>query len=234
MYTVSKLQGIEELQKKLSKLPNLFNRATASTLNKLGAQGVTEANRSIRETYNIKAGDVRKAITRVPAKAAYSGKEARLFTVITVQGQRVGLHKFGGLPQSPASQIGVPIKRRKAPTVKVMKTEPRRPVYEDPKTGHAAFVARMPTGHIGIFIRKTKTAPGHWIRKKGQTIWTPSGRHQIIKELNDMGIAELFLAKGQAAVNEMVRQRGSTMLQREVEFYLKSLGEYGQMSLFNK
>ena len=111
MLHINKLQGIEALTAKFKHLPRVVEKATASALNKLGKSGVTAAKQGITAIYNIKSGDVAKAIKRVPAKASYGGKGNRLFTVIHVKGGRLRLHKFGGLPTSPPSQEGIPVNR---------------------------------------------------------------------------------------------------------------------------
>lgn len=224
MYIGSKLQGLEEQQAKFRHIPNLVNRATASALNKLGALAVTETNKTIRDTYNIKAGDVSKAIKKTPAKASWGGKGPRLFTVMTVSGGRLGLHKFGGLPATPAPQRGVPVSKRKAPTVKIYKTQARRKVYPGNLSGNAAFVARMvrgfggsETNHVGIFYRLNKRLPGRW--RPGQT---PGGKgqHQVIRELKAKGLAEIFLGHARSTVDTMLAVRGPAMLKKEADHYV--------------
>lgn len=227
MYIASKLHGIQELQAKLNATPRVVEKAIASALNKLGKQGVTATKKSITEIYTINAGDVGKAITHVPAKAAYSGKKSRLFTVLNVKGGRLGIHKFGGLPKLPASQKNIPIAKRKAPTVKILKAEARRKVYPDQYSGNAAFVARMTRGfggsetnHVGIFVRTTKWLPGAWRPGKGPG---EKGSHQVIREPKAKGIAEIFLARGRKEIDHLVRTKGPAILEQDMKYFMSKL-----------
>jgi hypothetical protein len=216
---------MDALTARFKDLPNVVDKATASALNKLGAKGQTEASKGIRETYNIKAADVKKAVTRVPAKASYGGKQKRMFTILYIKGGRLGLHKFGGLPSVPANQAGVPIKRRKDPTVKILVGGGRRKVAPDVYggTGNKPFVARMSSGfggsetnHVGIFVRTDKWLGGN--RWRGGK---PGTKHQVIRELRSKGIAESFLSHGRDQIDKYIAAEGASTLAHELDTYFK-------------
>jgi len=218
-HIINNVQGLEALKASLKNHSNVVEKAMASALNKLGAKGVTAANRGVRETYNIKASDVSKAISRIPAKASSKGKEASLTTIIVVKGGRLPLIQFGGRPTKPPNQAGVPVARRKSPTVQILKAGPRRPVSRDKETGHGAFVARMASGHVGIFVRSSK-----WLqdrRTEGKPKLRRLGRHQIIRELKNQGIAACFASRGRETLDKLVAEEGPKILQHELEFFLE-------------
>ncbi len=223
LYIQGKIQNVEALTAKFNALPRVIEKATASALNKLGSLGVTETKRGITEIYNIKSGDVGKAITRVPAKASYGGKANRLYTVLYVKGSRMKLYKFGVLPTSPPSQKGVPVARRRTPTVKILKAGSRRPVFAEKSTGHGIFLARMTHGfggsetdHVGLFFRMNKWAAGNiWRKGKAGT------RHQVIREMGAKGIAERFISHGRDALDKMLAERGSDQLASELKYYFE-------------
>lgn len=203
MIIVRPLEGYDALAAKFRSVPRVVEKATASALNKLGRQGATAAKRSITDTYNVKSGDAATAITVTPAKASYSGRDPQLFVAITARGDRLGLHKFGGLPALPPNQKGVPVSRRKTPTVKILKKAPRRPVTPDKNTGHGPFVARMRSGHVGIFVRTDR-----WTQKR-----------QAIRELKSRGLAEMFQKTGTKALDKMLAEKGRAQLEHELEYY---------------
>lgn len=209
MIYIAKLQGIEELKSRFAQLPRVVEKAEVSAVNKLGKQAETASNRSVREEYNIRAADVKKALSRIPARASYSGRAARLFTVLRIKGGRFGLHKFGGRPAQPASQLGVPIRRRKGwPTARVKKAAGRFKVRRDPATEFAPFVARMPSGHVGIFVRRDK---------RGRTL------PQAIRELTAKSVAQMFDAHGREALFKLLAEKGVKLFKNELNFYLSKI-----------
>jgi hypothetical protein len=222
LHVTGKLQGIEALTARFKDLPNVVDKATASALNKLGRQGRTAANKGIRETYNIKAGEINKAISLVPAKASYGGRQKRLFTTLYIKGSRLGLHKFGGLPSSPVSQKGIPVKRRREPTVKILIGTARRKVTPDKGTGHQLFVARMTGGfggsetdHVGIFYRTNI-----WVSGNKWRGGNPKAKHQVIREKKSKGIAESFLSHGRDQLDQLIVEKGAETIQKELNYFL--------------
>lgn len=103
-------------------------RATIAAENKTAAQGLTFAKKIIREDYNIKSKDLSKVMKKTTAN-----KHGKLAS-ITATGKAIALVKF------KARQI------KKGVRVTVKKGRPKL------LTGH--FIATMPSGHKGVFIRK--------------------------------------------------------------------------------
>lgn len=204
LHIAGKLQGFDELAANFRHIPKVVEKATVSALNKIGQQGVTAAKRSITDVYNLKSSDAASAIIFTRAQAASSVRDARVFVVVTARGDRLSLHKFGGSPKTPPSQLGVPVARRKAPTVKILKAAPRRTVTRDTSTGHMPFVAGMKSGHIGIFVRSDEKSRGK----------------EKIRELKSRGIAEIFKKTGIAAIDKLLAEKGKSMLEHEFNYYL--------------
>ena len=224
MLVVKKIEGLAELQAQFKTFPREVERGMASGLNRLGRSSVTASRTAMRQRYNIKSADINKGITRVPARAGSDSKgRSRLFTVIFGKGSRLGLHKFGGLPKEP-KQEGIPVARRKPPTVKILKNAPRRKVQPDQYTQHKPFVARMTTGfgvsevnHVGIFVRTAKWAANN----KWRMSRPKPGRHQVIRELKAKGIAEIFQIHGRETLDAMLAQKGHDVMRHEVMYFIK-------------
>lgn len=221
-----KLTGVDRILGKLDAMSRETEKALVSTLNSLGSQAVTAANKGIREEYNIKAGDVKKAVQLVRARSGGAqGKGKRYFVLITAQGGRLGLFKFGGRPTEPPLQKGVPVSKRRPVTVQISKKGGRRQVTRDAGTGNMPFVAKMTTafgrggflggnrqdmgdaGHTGIFVRTPK-----W-RGEGRA------RHQVIRELRSIGVAEMFARRGGDAMRKLVSEKGLAMIERNLAFF---------------
>lgn len=103
-------------------------RATIAAENKTAAQALTFTKRIIREDYNIKGKDLSKVIKKTTAD-----KRGRLASIIAT-GRGIALFKF----KAKQTKKGVSV------TVKKGKRKLLR--------GH--FIATMPSGHKGVFIRK--------------------------------------------------------------------------------
>jgi hypothetical protein len=104
-----------------------FRTATMRSLNRAADGLRTDASREIRKEYQIKAKDL------TPAFATKKASKADLVAVVSASGRPLALYAFG------ARQVksGVSVAVRKG-TRKVLRR---------------AFIARMPSGHIGVFMR---------------------------------------------------------------------------------
>ena len=162
-------------------LDKALANAARITVNKIITKGKAAANRRVRETYYIKAADLNKSmkITR----ASYSNPEAQL----RIRGRRIAVYAFG------ARQT------KKGVTVRIRRDRGRKLIRH-------AFIAAMPTGHTGVFQRKTiKRLP--------------------IKELYSLSPAQMFELEGVKEVNLIIEREGGKILQHEIDY---------QMSKFNK
>lgn len=116
----------------LKNMPGATQKAIVSALNKTGASTMTAASRTIRETYNIKAKDIKDAVE--PRKAS---KSNMVFTIY-VKSPKFSLFDF----QARQTQPGVTAKLRKGGG---------RTLYRH------TFIATMPeSGHTGVFVRTKK------------------------------------------------------------------------------
>lgn len=216
MLIINKLQGMEELRARLKDTPRRIELAMASGLNKIGSQANTQAKRAITGVYNIKSGDVSKAMERIPAKAQYGKRAGRMFTVIKVnKGGRIPLFMFGGRPRNPPGQKGIAVSKRTLATVQILKGSSRRTVTVDKETGNLGFVARMPkSGHTGIFVRtgKWNSNPNRFVK--------PGKEHESIRELKSGGIGTMFEKAGVKAMDRLVAEKGHDIMQHEVNYYL--------------
>jgi hypothetical protein len=104
-----------------------FGQGVARALNHTAAKAQTAANKTIREVYNIKARDVRRAMRMVRARPNYP--QAR----IDITGAPLPLLAFG----ARQLRTGVSVAVKKGERKKVQR----------------AFVQTMPSGHKGVFAR---------------------------------------------------------------------------------
>lgn len=126
-----------------------IERAITSTVNKLTTRAQSAAKKAIRADYNIKAKDLTKKGTSnrqgLEVRRAKRGQEEAFLLGF---GGPLPLIHFGATPSTVEKDIMR--KRRRGVTVKVKKATGRSRLYH-------VFVARMPSGHVGLYERKGKT-----------------------------------------------------------------------------
>lgn len=123
--------------------PAQAEKALVRTLNRVAAKVSVQASRKVRETYNIKAKDLKESTKIIQAR------RNNLQAEIIITGKPIGLIKFDARPSTPTYP---PPKQGVA--YKIMRSSGRS------KLPHA-FIARMQSGHIGVFER-------HGTKIKGQ------------------------------------------------------------------
>jgi len=155
-------------------LDKALANAARRTINKLIAKGKTNANRRVREIYYIKASDLNRQ-TKV-TRANYSNMEA----TIKIKGRRVAVYAFG----ARQTRTGV--------TVRIRRDRGRKLIRH-------AFIATMPTGHIGVFQRKTK-------------------KRLPIKQLYSLSAAQMFEQQGVNEINILIEREGGKILQHEIDY----------------
>ena len=222
LYIQGKIKGLDSVRRQFADIPQVIDKAEASGLNKLAAQAQTASNKAIREVYNIKAGDVKKSMKRIPAKASYGGRAARLFALLLVSGGRLNLYYFGVRPKEPAAQKGIPVKKRKGwPTAMMKRGFGRFKIRRDPATGNAPFVARMQSGHQGVFVRTGRIS-------KKWTVRTINGREyayypETIRELRARSVAQMFEKHARESLTRLLEEKGPAVMRRELEYYLSKI-----------
>jgi len=117
----------------LSHIPGAAPQAIANAINRASETARTEAARKVRELYYIKHGDV---ISTINIKKA---TPSDLAAAVISRGSPIALTKFQVTPRQP--QPG-----RRTPVIARVKRGGGGPVA-------SAFVARMASGHVGVFNR---------------------------------------------------------------------------------
>jgi len=205
MMTITKIEGLDELTRKLNGLPKVVEKATVSALNKIGNQGTTQAKRKVTATYRVRAKDIKNYVTLTRARRGSAG--SRLFAVISGSGKPFPLVRFDARSSSITqkqgsvpSQRGIPVAKRKAVHVKVKKQGGRK------KVSHA-FFARMPSGHVGIF--KRDPSGGRTARGSAK-----------LRQLYTTGIRKMFEKEGIPAIVNIIRTKGRDIVRHELDYYL--------------
>lgn len=114
-------------------------KAFSAALNRVGQGVKTEASKKIRETYDIRAGDVKRYGNIRITKANYG----KLELLLTSRGSSVPLIRFKTSPSRQPSR---------APRVlsASVKRSGKKPIP-------GAFVRSMESGHSGVFMRSSKS-----------------------------------------------------------------------------
>jgi len=198
LLTIEKIEGIEELTKKLQNLPRVTEKATVSALNKIGSQANTQAKRAVTAEYRIRAKDLNPFIKLYRASLKAGG---RFYARIQATGRPFPLMRFdartsGAVKKkgSVPSQKGIPVKARKPVFVRIKKNQGKK------KVGHA-FYAKMKSGHVGIFKRRGKES-------------------LPINERFTLGPMKMFQKVGIKAIQEVIRTKGRAIFQHELDYFL--------------
>jgi hypothetical protein len=176
---------VEYDKKKLQRLAQAFPKAAVSSLNRVGKSTRTQISSLIREKYNIKKSDLDKTIGK-PWKAIPSDLRSK----IIIKGSPTPVFKFGGKPSVPKQRASVSVMIRRGRRISISR--------------YHAFVAKMSSGHIGIFYRtgekviptKGRYEPAGIFREKIQEIYTLStadmaGSVEIAKKVESFWRTEL-------------------------------------------
>ena len=130
----------------LQDVPRGIERAMYGVISRATTTAKTTSLQDITTVYDIKAADVRdrkNTTINVVTKTVDDG----VIGVISYSGGKIPLIRFGATPQYPKQGATVKVRQRK----------------DSPMTTlNNAFVARMESGHIGIFERR----PGEYMNKR--------------------------------------------------------------------
>ena len=125
--------------------PKEFNQALANAVNHALAHGKTKFKQEIVKKYTLTSSNahkmmkVRKATTNNPTAE------------IKFNGARLAIARFyKAMPKNPPSQLRLPPSSRKRPTVELIRGQKH--------TSGSAFIARMKSGHVGVFQRGEEQA----------------------------------------------------------------------------
>ena len=174
--------------------------ATFRAINKVATSGRASASKEIRSTgYGIKAAAVKKAISISKAT------KADLNAIVRAKGRPIPLIAYG----ARKTQAGVSVN-----------------VLHGRKIIRGAFIATMPSGHRGVFVR-VDSAAGRALggsNRKGAHItrgrYRSQDRHGLpIDELFGPSIPAAFKSTAvMDAVTATMRQRFPTVLRQELRF----------------
>ncbi len=150
MITV-KLEGLKEALESMD--PKRVNRAASTALAKVAKSAVSTCSAEIRKVYNVKKGDLDPRIKLTPPRAD------NLTAIITISGKSMSLSYFGAKQLAGARVISrnkdglkVVARKRAAKSQGVQVSVLKGKRTQLPQ----AFMARMKSGHIGVFRRMGK------------------------------------------------------------------------------
>ena len=184
------LARFEEARKLLAHIPGGAEKAVSRALNRALEGARTEAARLMKERYTMKVSDFKKQFVII--KASPSHLVARIMT----RGARVAITEFKHLPQNPPRQKGIPVSARKKVTTEI--------VAGQTKGWSHAFLARMKSGHLGL-----------WTRSETET--TKKGK-QVIHEFFSLGIPQMF---GYGPIIRRVMETAGERLDRELDHQIE-------------
>lgn len=221
------IEEFEELVKGIRIGEEALKKATVRSVNDTARSCIPFLSKKIREDYNIKARDI-KATLRIK-KANYSNMEA----VILGKGKHgIPLSKFSPTPKRIPSTIHKPgvWKSRYTWWGKRLKGRDMVPGSDKylPKKGikvlvrkgqrkvvRNAFVAQMPSGHIGVFRRMGKGLGKWWDQSDGGRIEELFGPSPIrIMESDHI----------QIPLDDFAGQTLDKNIRRHADYYLKKAG----------
>ena len=138
----------EEVRRALAHIPGGAEKAVARALNRAAESARNDAAQLMKERYTMKVSDFRKEI------AILRATPGNLRAILLTRNARQAITDFKHAPGKPPNQKGIPARLRP----KIITTI----VSGRTKNWSHAFLARMGSGHLGLWTRsKTeKTAKG--------------------------------------------------------------------------
>jgi hypothetical protein len=164
--------------------------ATPRALNKMADQVKVGAAREMRSAgYNLKVGDIKKGLKIIRATAG------SLTATVTASGRPIPLIGYGARQTAKGVSVDV-LKGRKV-------------------ISHA-FIATMPNGHKGVFIRPGKQHKR--LAKNGKVVWSGLS----IKELFGPSVPDgLANAAVQATLQRLVEDKFPEILRQQINRLIK-------------
>ena len=190
--------NLSALKKTMNGVNKDVQKAQRSALNKTAKQTKVLASKHIRQGYNIKKKDVDSGIgitlARQVLQAKLYGKRHHKVTGFTKSRESIPLTYFN----AKQNKKGVRVRVRKK-----IQTKP------------GAFIATMPQGHKGVFVRK-KTAE-----------WNPTRKSTLpIKELTGPSVRSLFASTvNMKEMKNFAETKFPVIYRHELRYYLKIKGK---------
>lgn len=200
------IDDARELVKGLNVGEKVLVQAVVSSLNKTIVSTRAEASRMIRVEYNVKAGAIKAELAI--SRASYRRQEAK---ILGEGSPGIPLFDFSPTP-------------KKAPSTKRLKAGgygPKKGIKVmirkgDRKIVKGAFVAMMPSGHVGVF-KRMESGTGNW--------WDAfSGKQKITELFGPSPLRILDNDRYQIPLDDFAGEAMDKNLPRELDFYMKKAG----------
>lgn len=136
--------GLDRIEKMLAGFENKAPSVLFNVVNRVASNIRKNISKEVLKKYGIKSADVKKSITTKRA----STSDSTCF--VRTSGSTIPLYKFRAKPKDAISTKGMKIKKRPKVKAKVLKSSSL-------KTIKSAFIAKMGSGHAGVFRRKEKS-----------------------------------------------------------------------------
>lgn len=135
-------QGVKEIATALEKLPGKGMVVVQTrAINKVLPGARVDGSKLVRQVLKLRQKDVRPKFTITRAT------HRRPYGYVRISSHPVPLSRYPFWPKNPPRQKGVPVKNRKNTSIHILQRGQR-------KTVHSGFVARMKSGHVGVFMRE--------------------------------------------------------------------------------
>jgi len=166
---------------------DIADKATVRALNKTAAQVKTNAARQIRDVgYQLKVGTIKRALTINKASAG------KLTATVIASGRPIPLMQYGA--------------RQTAKGVSVSVLNGRKVIQQ-------AFIATMPSGHTGVFIRTGNTHKK--VVKRGRVQWSGLPIKELFGPSVPNGLANESV---QQALQQLVEEKFPQILQQQIDY----------------
>ncbi|MDR3411599.1 MAG: phage tail protein [Formivibrio sp.] len=188
MITVDVRGSMDSIIADLSrKQRDVVEPATVRALNKVAAQVKTNASRQMRDAgYNLKVSDIKRALT---VSRASSGN---LRASVVASGRPIPLIQYGARQVSSGVSVDV---------------------LNGRKVIANAFIATMPSGHKGVYVRVGKTHKK--INKRGRAQWSGLPIQELFGPSVPNGLAN---AAVQAALQDLIAQKFPDILRQQIKY----------------
>lgn len=164
----------------------VVQKATVNALNKVAAQVKTAASRAMRDAgYNLKVSDIKKAMT------VYRATAGSLTAKVVSSGRPVPLIKYG------ARQTG------KGVSVDVLHGR---------KLIAGAFIATMPSGHTGVYVRMGNRHKR--VMKAGKPAWSALPIKELFGPSVPDGLANQAV---QEALQRLIEDKFPELLRQQIK-----------------
>jgi len=162
--------------------------ATVRALNKVIAQVRTAASREVRAAgYNLKAAEVKKGL------ATYNAAAGNLTAKVIASGRPIPLIKYGA---KQSAKGGVVVN-----------------VLNGRKTIDHAFIATMPNGHLGVYVRVGNQHKK--VSKPGRMLWSGLPIKELFGPSIPDGISNQAV---QGALERLIVDKFPVILQQQIKY----------------